>query len=571
MKFRTIEKKYPEVTGNEILDQWIGYNGIDVNSECPEHDPWMLPNIRKAVDLTLDAVNTGREIVVAGDYDADGICGTTILVKGLDAIDGIIQYMIPDRSDGYGLNLKMVNAMPADCLLITVDNGIACVDAIAAAKAKGMTVIITDHHSIPETIPEADAIVHPQLKGSQYPFQDISGATVAYKFIKALWDAVGYRAKGLIEELQALAGITVISDVMPLQDENRTIFKRSVEYLSTGKNPNLTYILKAQGVDLEHIDETTYGFSLCPVINAIGRLSNAEYGVDFLLAETELETAARGAVMLHMNERRKSLMTEQMGIAEAAVTDTRNVICVFPEVELHEGLVGIIAGRLCQKHKKPTFVFTPLEDGNWKGSARSTKDVNIYKFLCAIKEADPSIFVGFGGHAGAAGLTITSKDAFVDQCEDAFKKVGVEYIQDFVFCNDTKNLGIDLIEKMREFAPWGNGYPRPVVGFTMDVNIAKCYFGRGIATISDDKISVDLPLEDVLTAVRDAGYFLAWNNEREILAKPGETVPKVEYYRLDNNSFNEPLQYKVVAEVYPNYFGGKESLRTEVILAVPKK
>lgn len=566
MKFKRIQCPDSGRTESPILNMWVSHNGLS-ETACEEHSGSLLPNIRKGVDLTLAAILESKDIVVAGDYDADGICGTTILVKGIDAIDGIVQYMIPDRSDGYGLNTKMVDAMPEGCLLLTVDNGIACIDAIAEAKKKGMTVVVTDHHTIPSALPDADAIIHPQLvtPEANYPFKDISGATVAYKFIQELWKVAKYTNEELMAELQALAGITVISDVMSLNDENRTIFRKSVDYLASRKNANLNYLLDAQMVDCEHIDETSYGFSICPVINAVGRLTSAEYGVGFLLSETEEETVQRGGSLIYLNERRKDILNVQKEEAEQEVIDTGHVLAVFPSKPLHEGLVGIIAGRLCQQHKKPTFVFSELPNGCWKGSARSTRDVNIFDFLTWISKKDPTILAGFGGHAGAAGCSVTDKDAFVNILEDAFNATGVEVEQEYVQCH-TDELNSVFLKEMRNLAPWGNGFPRPVVAFILNVEVAKCYFGREKAIVTDKFVNVEFDLKDILPLVRDADYRLSWSNQNlseaeKAKTKKGETQAKIEYYRPNG----ETISLKVVAEVSPNYYAGRDELRFEVL------
>ena len=573
MKFKEIPKTKKNMVSDPYLNRWFAYQGFNKKSfqnlEHEERDPSTLFEIEETALLLQKVIKDKKIIFVCGDYDADGICGTTILVEGLNQLGGAAHYMIPNRSEGYGLNLRMVNEIyDTGCrFLLTVDNGISCHEAINHAKSLGMTVIITDHHTIPEELPAADAILHPQLGDN--PFKDISGATVAYKLIRYLFNKENKSddfSMAVLEYFRCLAGITVISDVMPLLDENRTIWKSSANFLAQDGEENLAYLLDITGVDKNHIDEISYGFSICPLLNAVGRLSNAEYGVKFLLSETEEDRELYGAMLSVLNEERKLRQANQLKQIEPLVDDSQSGIVIFNEsVELDEGLIGIIAGRLCQQYKKPTIVFAKAKDSDgvviWKASARSTEDVNIYDVLNSMSQEDEDLFINFGGHAGAAGLSIpyNKQRRFEFLYYKKVSELTVEYEQVYI-----KVPAMDIppfLDAMKPYAPYGQGFPKPCIRTTFSITNVKCYFKSGKALVSDGVIEIWMNLDEILPLLRGYDYRLTFTNFGKSLTETVTEATKTEYYRPRD----QIIQYDLITGITNNYFGGKDTVQMDIL------
>lgn len=579
MKYKKINKSTKKIVANQYLNDWFAYLGYSSKSiknfEVEEHDPSLLLNIEKASDMLFKAIADESEIItISGDYDCDGICGTSILYQGIKYLGKTPNYMIPDRiKDGYGMNRRLIDkaAEMGTTLLITVDNGISCHDAIEYAKSLGMKVIITDHHTIGNTLTKADCVVHPGL--GKYPFRDISGATVAYKLIRFMIEKSNIEndidKKDIIDYLRCLAGITVISDVMPLVNENRLIFKKSVDYLKEGKNPTLSYLLELAEIDPEHIDETSYGFSICPMINAVGRISNAEYAVEFFITEDPKTRQYVGLSLSALNEKRKFMQKE--ALEKITVNDKHEGIVVFSTDKIHEGLIGIIAGRICQQYKKPTIVFTKaVLDGKeiWKGSARSTEDCNMFDVLSDMARTDPELFINFGGHAGAAGMSIPidKKESFEDLYFQKVSAHTIEYEQAYMEVPaDQVN---DLVEAMKQWQPFGNGFPNPVVRMQFDVTNAKLYYKTGSAYLTNGIIDIWEKIPNVVDSIRNHDYRLTFSSFDKYLSNSEEEATKTEYYRPRNN--HQLLSYDLVCGISPNYFAGKDTIRAEILRFVEK-
>lgn len=573
MKFKEIPKTREKLVSDPYLNRWFAYQGFTKSSfsklEHEERNPSLLFGIEVSATKIQEAIDNEKIITVCGDYDADGICGTTILIEGIKQLGGNPIYMIPDRKEGYGLNRRMVTDAfkEASDFLLTVDNGISCHEAISHAKDLGMTVVVTDHHTVPDELPKADAILHPHLGNN--PFKDISGATVAYKLIRYMFEKNNKDdefSKAVLEYFRCLAGITVISDVMPLLDENRSIWKASADFLSKDMEENLAYLLDIAGVDKNHIDEISYGFSICPLLNAVGRLSNAEYGVKFLMSETEEDRELYGAMLSVLNEERKLRQSSQLEEIHPLVDDSQSGIVVFnEEIVLDEGLVGIISGRLCQQYKKPTIVFTKTSSSNgdviWKASARSTEDVNIYDVLKSMSQEDEDLFINFGGHAGAAGMSIpyNKKVNFESLYYKKVSELTVEYEQAFIKIPETDIP--PFLDEMKPYAPYGQGFPKPCIRTTFSVTNVKCYFKSGKAMVSDGFIDIWMNLDEILPLIRSYDYRLTFTNFGKSLTETITESTKTEYYKPRN----QIIQYDLITGITNNYFGGKETVQVDIL------
>lgn len=508
MKYKEYKKKlsYPKLVENDILNRYlnhIGYNETMVNfliNSPEENAPYLMNDLMAAVDYIINNHEDLRVFIV-GDYDADGCTSTAIMLNTLSQIfpDMMCSYYIPHRvNDGYGLSVdivkKIIDSSSQINTIITVDNGIAAHEAIQFAKDNGFTVILTDHHEIGDSIPNADFVVHPALV--PYPYPNISGATVAYKFCNWLIDKVLENDTSNQDALLALkdanlqyAAISVVSDVMPVGDsdeyeleynENRTILKKGLELMRNNPDWRLDIFFDMFQIQKETMDETTIGFYVSPLINAVGRLDDASDAVRFLTATNE-ETAIKYASWMgHLNEKRKGLKKEYLVIAKENL-DTSQPAIVAKCEDMHEGLIGIIAGNLKEEYQKPAFVFAKtLENGlvAYKASARSTDNVNLYEVLKTINDEHPGMIAKFGGHSGAAGLTVMESEF------DAFALALQQEVFDITASNELEvnylniqAMDIPAFAKSLEIIkPLGRGLPKPLIRVEIAVNQIDFFF-----------------------------------------------------------------------------------------------
>lgn len=463
-------------------------------TQADMYDPMLLKDMKKAVSLLEEYLQKNKRIRIIGDYDIDGICSAYILYKGLsfvkESCDGI-DIRIPHRvTDGYGLNDRLIDEAVEDGvdLIITCDNGIAAYEQIKRAKDQGICVIVTDHHEVPyeETdgdrnyiLPPADAVIDPKQEDCTYPFRGICGAVVAYKVICALIqrvlckdirskDGEGAQSAGeqnaVLEECLVFAAFATVGDVMDLIDENRIIVKYGLKKMKTSQNMGLRALISA--CDLENKEITPYhiGFVLGPCFNASGRLDDAYHVIELLSATTKEEADALAISLKQLNQERQDLTTQgeekAYEIIEAqGLLKDRVLVVYLPDV--HESLAGIIAGRLCKKYYRPTFVLTNGDDCV-KGSGRSIEAYHMYDEMTKVKD----LFLKYGGHKLAAGLSLPS-----DQVEIFRERINeVCTLRD---CDLEETLMLDLqmklgwvsdrlMDELEKLEPYGNGNEKPL-------------------------------------------------------------------------------------------------------------
>ena len=382
--------------------------GIETESEAARflspslddlHDPFLLTGMDRAVNLIRRAVEAGERIMVFGDYDADGVCATAILLETLTEIGAQVSFRLPSRQrDGYGLSENAVREIAEKAqMLITVDCGIAGCAETALAKSLGMTVIVTDHHQIPEKLPPADAIVEPLL--GAYPCPHLCGAGVALKLCQALLGRAG------AEKRLDLAAIATVADAVPLTGENRVIVREGLRRIGRTARPGLKALLDVSST-VPPLRADDLGFRIGPRLNAAGRLGEADICVRLLLTGRE-ETARAAAQQLEsMNRSRQAQEKEITAAALALVSGEaapEDLVLVAAGKNWNPGLIGLSAGRICEKFSRPAVVISVPADGSAAvGSCRSVPGVNIFEIL----QACSSLLVRFGGHEQAAGLTV---------------------------------------------------------------------------------------------------------------------------------------------------------------------
>ena len=366
------------------------------------NDPFLLFDMHKVIERIQVAVEQGEKILVYGDYDADGITSTTVMKEAIELIGGDVIFYLPNRfTDGYGPNKDVYQRMIEEegvQLIVTVDNGISGHEAINYAMKQGVDVIVTDHHELPEELPNAFGIIHPRHPNGEYPFGDLAGVGVAFKVATALLGEVP------VESLDLVA-IGTIADLVSLTDENRSMVKIGLEMMKQTERIGLQMLANEAKVDLSDVSEETIGFTIAPRLNAIGRLGDASPGVHLLSTFDDEEASELAVFITQKNVERqgivKKITAEALAMAETKLDDS---LLILASSGWHEGVLGIVASQVVSKTGKPTIVLGLDEATNIvKGSGRSIESVDLFQTLSLVKDD----LISFGGHHMAAGLSFS--------------------------------------------------------------------------------------------------------------------------------------------------------------------
>jgi single-stranded-DNA-specific exonuclease len=453
------------------------------------HDPYSLKDIEKAAEIIKTAIIEGKKIRIIGDYDVDGITSTFILHSGLKMCNANVDYVLPHRIvDGYGLNNNLVKNAHDDGInvILTCDNGIAAAEQVKYAKELNMTVVVTDHHEVPfdtvdgeniEILPPADAVVDPKQKDCKYPYKEICGAVVAYKFIQVLIDKFrddesqnlaqidDSMTDDLFNEIIVFAGLGTVCDVMPLCDENRIIVKESLKRIGSIHNKGLHALISINGLDENSMSCYHFGFIIGPCLNATGRLDSAERALKLLQITTDAEAMLIASELKELNDSRKDLTEKGVKTASMYVQDNfdkvPDVIVIYLP-DSHESVAGIIAGKVREKYNRPSLVITNGSDGICKGSGRSTENYDMYTEMSKCKD----LFTKFGGHKMAAGFSLLQEN--IDELRDRLNEyctlteedfIPVEHIDMVMPLQYATN---ELVKEFELLEPFGNGNKKPL-------------------------------------------------------------------------------------------------------------
>ena len=439
------------------------------------YDPFLMHDMQKAVDRINEAIENEEKILVYGDYDADGITSTVLLVETLISMGANVSSYIPNRfEEGYGPNKEAFTKIidSGITLIITVDNGIAGVEEVDLANELGCDVIVTDHHKIQDTIPNAYAIIHPEHPEGNYPFKRLAGVGVAFKLAHALLEIFP-------DFLLDLVAIGTIADMVSITDENRIFVKQGLELINEDPRIGLKMLLELSGIDTK-IDEQTVGFYIAPKLNSIGRMDSAKLGLTFLMAEDPVTARALAEQIEQYNIQRKQvtedIVKDVISKIENSEKKQKNVIMVSGEY--HEGVLGIVASNIVEKYQKPVFIMNEKE-GVLKGSARSIFDFNIYVAMNKISD----LFLAFGGHTLAAGFSFEKSN--FEKIEEFLDNEFEEFKQN----NDLKaNKNIDIVTSLEDISyqflnsldalkPYGMDFEKPTVLIENAMVLNKSYFG----------------------------------------------------------------------------------------------
>lgn len=461
-----ITAQFGELLGGVMLSR--GITTLDRAMEffgCSSlSDPLLLKDMESAVDAIRQALDEGKKITVYGDYDCDGVTSTAMMYGYLDAMGAEVEYYIPDRSEGYGMNIPALEKIldQGTELIITVDNGVSAVEEAEYIRQRGAQLVITDHHQPPQELPVCEACVNPHRQDDNSPFKELCGAGVVLKLLCALEEDEEF----VMEQYAELAAVGTIGDVMPLVGENRYIVRRGIEDIRASQNIGIDRLLRTAGVSPESVDATTVAFSICPRINAAGRIAVADKAVQLLMADSPEQAGLLSEELNLMNENRRAeearIMEDVSRQLESDPSILRERVLVVSGEGWHHGVIGIVAARLLEKYGKPVLMIS-VENGEARGSARGVDGFSIYKLL----DRCSRVLTKFGGHPKAGGFSLPA-DRIGDfrQMVYAFCRECYPKMPEYTVSADMEITGDRLTEEalnsLSQLEPCGEGNQRPV-------------------------------------------------------------------------------------------------------------
>lgn len=559
---RPLPQSMPDLPGlPQILQRIYAARGISSLQELDHSLRHLLPyhslkDIDQASNLLLEAINQQQRILILGDFDADGATATAVAVLGLQMLGAKnVQYLVPNRFDySYGLSLEIlpqISSYQPD-LLITVDNGISSVEAVAAARQQGMRVLITDHHLAGEQLPPADAIVNPNQPDCQFPSKALAGVGVIFYCLLALRAKMReqsyfeQQAEPNLAELLDLVALGTVADVVSLDANNRRLVQQGIRRIRAGHlRPGLQALLELAKRSPAKLVASDLGFIVGPRLNAAGRMDDMSLGIECLLAETPDRAQQLAAQLDGLNQQRRQ--TEQK-MQQQALAQLENLqleqlpygLCVY-QPNWHQGVSGILASRLRERYHRPTVVFAMGADGLLKGSARSINGLHIRDLLANLDTMQPGLMRNFGGHAMAAGLGLEA-----DNYEEFAKlfdllvreQVSREQLNGLCLTDGqlcAEDFSLEIAQQLRNAGPWGQHFPEPSFHGSFRLLQQRLVGERHL------KMQLQEPTGGV---VLDA---IAFNIDPQQWPNPNVQQAKVAY-RLDVNEFRGQQSLQLIVE-----------------------
>ncbi|TKB47415.1 single-stranded-DNA-specific exonuclease RecJ [Thalassotalea mangrovi] len=522
------------------------------------HSPALMKDLRKAADILFAAIGQGKRIIVVGDFDADGATSTALMMQGLALLGSDNHdFLVPNRFEyGYGLTPEIADLAIAKGaeLLITVDNGISCIAGVARAKASGASVIVTDHHLPAEQLPDADAIVNPNQVDCQFPSKAIAGVGVAFYLLLALRQVMReqhwFQQRGLAEanlaQLLDLVALGTVADVVSLDQNNRVLVAQGIKRIRSGyTRPGITALLEIAKKNPQRLRASDFGFALGPRLNAAGRLDDMALGIQCLLAP-ELNQARVIAMQLdHLNKARREIEQGMQQEAEQVLQkldfnqqSLPNGIALYQQ-DWHQGVIGIVAGRIKEKYHRPTVVFAAGSEGELKGSARSIPGLHIRDLLEHLDSQNPGLIIKFGGHAMAAGLSLAESQ--FARFQQLFEQLAGQWLTREMLENSVLSDGPLTLSQMTEQqceliengGPWGQNFPEPVFDNQFE--------------LVQQRLLGEKHLKMVVRFEQQVFDAIAFNVDTSIW--PNEQVDNVHLaYKLDINEFRGQRNLQLMVE-----------------------
>ena len=499
IEVRDVPDISPPLHASAVAHRVLAARGVtDVNeldfslAHLPKPDK--LPGIDKAVARLQLARARQERITVVGDYDCDGATSTAVAVLGL-AMMGFeqVDYLVPNRFEyGYGLSPAIVDvAKRGDpSLILTVDNGVASVDGVERANELGIDVVVTDHHLPPAQLPQAVAIVNPTLPNATFPSRNLAGVGVLFYVLLALRRALAEEddvaGAAPLADLLDLVAIGTVADLVPMDRVNRTLVEQGLRRIRAGRSrPGVLALIKVAGRDHESLSTTDIGFGIAPRLNAAGRLDDIAWGIRCLLSEDALDAHELATALDTFNKERRQIeagmresASAQLARIDTDSSDDRFGICLMDET-WHQGVIGIVAGRLKERLHRPVVVFTADSEDTLKGSARSIPGVHVRDVLQAIVARHPGMIDKFGGHAMAAGLSLPREqfESFEEAFDEEVRRVLNDQRPTRTWVTDgsldTEELDLDTALLLSSLMPWGQGFAAPIFNNEFLVKTAK--------------------------------------------------------------------------------------------------
>ncbi len=545
-----------------VLQRVYAHRGISTFADLARTPDKLLPfqtlkGIDSAVHLLLNALRDQRRLVIVGDFDADGATSTATLLSGFRMLGFLhVDFLVPNRFEyGYGLSPEIAQLAIAQGaeLIVTVDNGISAIEGVAAAKAAGLQVIVTDHHLAGTQLPDADAIVNPNQPGCGFASKALAGVGVAFYLLLALRAAMreqGYfvnQTEPNLATLLDLVALGTVADVVPLDSNNRLLVHLGLQRIRGGKvRPGIQALIDIAKRQAHKLTASDFGFALAPRLNAAGRLDDMSIGIGCLLANDLSKARQIAAELDSLNlERREieqGMQTEALAFLSRLSFDGKalpKALCLY-QADWHQGVIGILAGRVKELYHRPVIAFAQGDDNQLKGSARSVHGVHIRDLLDEISTRWPGLILKFGGHAMAAGLTIAAdKLSLFEQAftEIAEKSIADELLTSVIYSDgelSASDLSMELAEALQQAGPWGQAFPEPVF--------------HGKFRLLQQRLLGEKHLKIVLQASDGKLLDAIWFN-CDYKAWPNPNIQWVELaYQLDINEFRDQQNLQLMVK-----------------------
>jgi len=465
-----------------ILKKIYLHRGIisenEISTDLAELIPYdSLLNIEKAAELLANGISLKKKFLFIGDFDTDGATSTALGVSALKALGAeYVDYLIPNRFEyGYGLTPEIVDTAHQQFkpdILITVDNGISSHEGVLRAKEYHMQVVITDHHLPADTLPEADVIINPNQQGDHFPSKSLAGVGVIFYVMLALRHYLQAQHINMAVFLDLVA-LGTVADVVPLDKNNRILVHQGLKRIRKGEaRPGIQALIQVSRRDKSKLCTSDLGFFIAPRLNAAGRLDDMSLGVSCLLSNNFDQARVIAQELENLNLERRSIESDMLKEAENSLKDFHPEkipasFCLY-HPDFHQGVIGILAGRLKERFHRPSIVFAKVSDHELKGSGRSIPHVNLRDLLALIDAHHPGLILKFGGHAMAAGLTIPIEN--IEKFQQIYEKyaernISKEYLDNILLTDgelEEKEFSIASADLLRNHSPWGQGFPEPL-------------------------------------------------------------------------------------------------------------
>lgn len=522
--------------------------------------PDTLFGLTTAAAILADAIVSGQKILIVGDFDADGATSTSLGMLALEAMGAVSpDYLVPNRFEyGYGLTPEIVEVAKekAPSVLVTVDNGIASIEGVLAAKSYGMKVVVTDHHLPGDSLPEADAIVNPNHPECTFPSKNLAGVGVIFYVMSALraelkqrdWFVEQHIPEPKMADYLDLVALGTVADVVPLDGNNRILVQQGIKRIQAGlARPGILALLDIAHRDYTQLKASDLGFAVGPRLNAAGRLDDMSIGIECLLAVHSHQAREYAQQLDQFNRERKAIESDMKEKAELVLEDLLgdeqempNGMCFYDE-DWHQGVIGILASRMKEKCHRPVIAFARVGDDELKGSARSIAGVHIRDALDLLAKRYPQLLSKFGGHAMAAGMTI--RESHYDAFRLAFDSIITEWVtpeqlEARVLTDGplaAEDFSLSFAEQVRLSGPWGQSFPEPIFDGVFDVLQQRLVGEKHL------KLMVREPSSGLL--LDGISFFV------DLSKWPNDEVEKVRLvYKLDINEFRGQRNLQLIVD-----------------------